>query len=107
MLTKLSNKHAPNIKGKVHGSRISKSVVSSHREDPTHAISKEELASQMTHNVKTADKYYYIHSEVKDKLKVGRYLDAMTKEYDTLERCNVGPKAKPAICSKEMWAAVY
>jgi hypothetical protein len=31
---------------------------------------------------------------VKDKLKVRRYLDAMTKEYDALERCNVGSEAK-------------
>jgi hypothetical protein len=98
----------PNIKGKVHGSHIRKLVVSSHREDPTHAISKEELASQITHNVKTANKYYYSHGEVNDKLKVGRYLDAMTKEYDALERCNVGSEAKkPAICSEEKWVAVY
>jgi hypothetical protein len=34
--------------------------------------------------------------------------DAMTKEYDALERCNVGSEAKkPAICSEEKWAAVY
>jgi hypothetical protein len=59
----------PNIKGKVHGSHIRKLVVSSHREDPTHAISKEELASQTTRNVKTPNKYYYSHGEVKDKLK--------------------------------------
>jgi hypothetical protein len=48
-------------------------------------ISKEELASQMTCNVKTANKYYYIHSKVENKLKVGRYLDAMTKQSDNSE----------------------
>jgi hypothetical protein len=56
------------IKGKNHGSHIRKSVVSSHQEDPTTAITKDEFASQMMHNVAIADKYYHIHSKSTEKI---------------------------------------
>ena len=72
----------PEIKGRVKGIRIRKAVVSSHREDDKAPVSSKDLAAQMTHNVKTVDKYYHIDEKMKSKVKVGRYLESMLKDDD-------------------------
>ena len=70
------------VKGRIKGSRIRKAVVSSHREDENAPVSSVHLAAQMTHNVKTADKYYHLDEKLKHKLGVGRYLEKMMDDED-------------------------
>ena len=72
----------PDVKGRIKGSRIRKVVVSSHREDENAPVSAIHLTAQMTHNVKTADKYYHLDDKMKHKLKVGSYLEKLTQDQD-------------------------
>ena len=59
----VSERLAPSIQGSINPSRIRKAVVTSHREESAKgklAVSDLDLASQMTHDVDTANEYYKI-----------------------------------------------
>ncbi|CAB3986999.1 Neurofilament medium polypeptide [Paramuricea clavata] len=75
----VTKKTCPDLAVKFHGSRIRKHIVTEHRESMTPDVSAADLASQMSHNVKTASAYYHVDEIVKKKARVGRYLEQKLK----------------------------
>jgi hypothetical protein len=50
----------PRLGGSVGGSQLQKAVVSVHRKDPNPSVSATDLATQMTHNLSTANQHYHM-----------------------------------------------
>ena len=65
-LAQMGKKVAPQMKGTLKSSRLRKGLVSLQRAETSAAGSKAQLAKQMGHSVKTADRYYNMHQERAD-----------------------------------------
>ena len=80
LVSELVKKAFPKENLSFHISRLRKHIVTSHRGRENPSVSATDLARQMSHNVKTADKHYYARDEIMRKARVGRYLEASTQE---------------------------
>ncbi len=75
----MGKKLNPEMPGTLKGSRIRKGIISTQRDmGETSAISRERLASQMTHAVTTADKYYNVQDTTKKDAQVAKFISKVT-----------------------------
>ena len=79
-VTELVRKAFPNEDLLFHVSRLRKHIVTSHRGRENPSVSATDLANQMSHNVKTAERHYHVKDVIRRKARVGRYLEASTRE---------------------------
>ena len=79
-VSELVKKAFPEENLSFHISRLRKHIVTSHRGRENPSVSATDLAKQMPHNVKTAEKHYYVRDEIMRKARVGRYLEASTQQ---------------------------
>ncbi len=78
-LAVMGKKLNPSMPGTLKGSRIRKGIISSQRDmGEMSAISRERLASQMTHAVTTADKYYNIQDTTLKDVQVAKFIQKVT-----------------------------
>ena len=75
----MGKKLNPSMSGTLKGSRIRKGIISSERDmGETSEVSKERLASQMTHAVTTADKYYNVQDTTTKDAQVAKFIQKVT-----------------------------
>ena len=78
-LAVMGKKLNPEMPGTLKGSRIRKGIISTQRDmGETSAISRERLASQMTHAVTTTDKYYNVQDTMKKDAQVAKFISKVT-----------------------------
>ncbi len=90
-LAVMGKKLNPEMPGTLKGSRIRKGIISTQRDmGETSAISRERLASQMTHAVTTADKYYNVQDTTQKDAQVAKFIAKVTgKVGETSEKHRV------------------
>ena len=79
-VTELVRKAFPNQDLSFHVSWLRKHSYPSHRGWENSSVSATNLASQMSHNVRTAERHYHVKDDITRKARVGRYLEASTQE---------------------------
>ena len=94
-VTELVRKAFPNQNLSFHVSRLRKHIVTSHCGWENPSVSATDLASQMSHNVRTAEKHYHVKDEIMQKARMGRYLEASIQETNqpSTSREHVEPSA--------------
>jgi hypothetical protein len=70
-INELSKRLFPDLVGSVGGSQLWKAVVSALRKDLNPSVSATDLATQMTHNLSTANQHYHMDDRVKQKMLPG------------------------------------
>ncbi|CAB3988290.1 Hypothetical predicted protein [Paramuricea clavata] len=79
-LVKENKEEENKLGGKCWRFSASESCSISPSQDPNHSVSATDLATQMTHNLSTANQHYHMDDRVKQKMIAGQYLDILTKE---------------------------